>query len=128
MEEKKQAYEVRYKIWLENAEGKPLFGDGKWELLCAIEETGSLKNAIEKMGWGYRATWNKLQAIEKRLGFSIIQKTRGGTGGGGQTNLTAQGKKFVEIFRKIHIDSDAEFEKISDRFNLLMKKALSERK
>jgi molybdate transport system regulatory protein len=115
-------YHVKYKIWLENKQGESLFGDGKWELLCAIEETGSLKNAIEKMGWGYRATWNKLKTIEKRLGFTIIERSRGGAGGGGQTVLTPEGKKFVEIFRQIHKDSDEEFEKISHKFNELMKK------
>jgi len=127
MEPIKSNYSIKYKIWLENSEGDSLFGDGKWELLCAIEETGSLKNAIEKMGWGYRATWNKLKAIEKRLGFNIIEKSRGGSGGGGQTNLTLQGKKFVELFRQIHVNSDAEFEKISQKFNKLMQKALSQK-
>lgn len=117
-------YRIKYKIWLESTDGESLFGDGKWELLCAIEETGSLKSAIEKMNWGYRATWNKLRTIEARLGFKIIEKSRGGSGGGGQTVLTEQGKKLVEIFRQIHKDSDAEFEKISKKFNELLKKSL----
>jgi molybdate transport system regulatory protein len=112
--EKIKNYYIKYKIWIENSEGESLFGDGKWELLTAIEETGSLKEAIEKMGWGYRSTWNKLQALEQKLGFQIIEKSRGGTGGGGQTVLTTKGKQFVDIFRKIHEESDAEFEKISE--------------
>jgi molybdate transport system regulatory protein len=116
------SYNVKYKIWIENSEGESLFGDGKWELLIAIEETGSLKEAIEKMGWGYRSTWNKLQALEQKLGFQIIEKSRGGTGGGGQTVLTTKGKQFVDIFRKIHEESDAEFEKISKKFNKFISK------
>ncbi len=112
----KKKYLIKYKIWLENSDGESLFGDGKWEFLCAIEETGSLKDAVKKMGWGYRATWNRLKVLEQRLGFQVIEKTRGGAGGGGQTVLTEKGKKFVEIFRQIHKLSDAEFEKISLRF------------
>jgi len=115
-------YNVKYKIWIENAEGESLFGDGKLELLVAIEETGSLKAAIEKMGWGYRSTWNNLQLLEQKLGFQIIEKSRGGTGGGGQTVLTSKGKQFVEIFRQIHKDSDAEFENISKKFNMFISK------
>ncbi len=117
-------YRIKYKIWLESSDGESLFGDGKWELLCAIDETGSLKSAIEKMNWGYRATWNKLRTIEARLGFKIIEKSRGGSGGGGQTVLTEQGRNLVEIFRQIHKDSDEEFEKISEKFNVLLKKSL----
>jgi len=115
-------YKVKYKIWLENMQGESLFGDGKWELLCAIDETGSLKEAIEKMGWGYRSTWNKLRTLEEKLGFKLIEKSRGGTGGGGQTVLTEKGKQFVEIFRQIHKDSDDEFEKISKKFNKFISK------
>lgn len=120
-----QKYVLKYKLWIENEFGESLFGDGKWELLCAIEETGSLKSAIEKMGWGYRATWNRLQTLERRLGFKIIERTRGGSGGGGQTKLTDQGKRFVEIFQIIHKESDFEFEKINQKFNQLMKNTFS---
>jgi molybdate transport system regulatory protein len=119
---KEESYKINYKLWIENSEGKSLFGDGKWELLCAIEETGSLKSAIEKMNWTYRATWNKLKDIEKKLGFKIIERTRGGTGGGGHTFLTEEGKQFVELFSQIHKDSDLQFEKISKKYNDLLKK------
>lgn len=122
MAEKQNPYVIRYKLWLENSKGESIFGDGKWELFRAIEETGSLKNAIEKMGWGYRATWNRLQSIEKRLGFRIIERSRGGSGGGGQTCLTEKGKKFLEVFKQIHKDSDSEFHKISKKFNFLLDK------
>ncbi len=124
MAENQSQYVIRYKLWLENSKGESIFGDGKWELFRAIEETGSLKNAVEKMGWGYRATWNRLQSIEKRLGFRIIERSRGGSGGGGQTCLTEKGKKFVDIFKQIHIESDKEFERISDKFRQLVKTAL----
>jgi molybdenum-dependent DNA-binding transcriptional regulator ModE len=35
----------KYKFWIENPDGESIFGDGKYKLFKAIEETGSLKYA-----------------------------------------------------------------------------------
>ncbi|MDD3877664.1 MAG: LysR family transcriptional regulator [Bacteroidales bacterium] len=99
-------YCIKHKVWIENKEGQGLLGDGKWELLKLINEKGSLKAAIEEMGWGYRSTWSKLKDLEKRLDFAIIEKSRGGIGGGGQTVLTEKGKALVNCFQELHNEVD----------------------
>ena len=96
----------KYKIWLETSDGKGILGDGKWLLLKTIEETGSLKAAIEKLGLSYRKTWNNLQQIEKRFGCPILETSRGGTDGGGNTYLTKDGEKIVKAFDKFHSNFD----------------------
>jgi molybdate transport system regulatory protein len=75
---------LNYKIWLETKDELGILGDGKWQLLKAISETGSLKLAMEKLNLSYRKTWNNLQQIEERLGFPILNTQRGGTDGGGK--------------------------------------------
>ena len=114
--EKKLNYIINHKIWIENENGEGILGDGKWEFLKIIHATASLKIAIQEMGWGYRSTWTKLKQIEKRLGFNIIEKSRGGSGGGGYTKLTKEGEKLVEYFQKLHDDIDLIIKKPIEEF------------
>jgi len=108
-------YKIKHKIWIENENGEGILGDGKWELLKIIHTTASLKTAIEEMGWGYRSTWTKLKNIENKLGFNIIEKSRGGSGGGGYTKLTKEGEQLVEHFQNLHNKIDSIIKKpISD--------------
>jgi len=109
-------YKIKHKIWIENEKGEGILGDGKWELLKIIHDTASLKTAIEKMGWGYRSTWTKLKNIENKLNFKIIEKSRGGIGGGGYTKLTKEGELLVEHFQKLHNEIDSIIKKPVEDF------------
>ena len=60
---------LNYKIWLETDGHVGVLGDKKCELLRAIDETGSLNDAMKKLGLTYRKTWDNLKRIEKELGF-----------------------------------------------------------
>ncbi len=93
--------QFNYKIWLSTPEGKGIMGDGKWQILKAIEEHGSLKAATEALGLTYRRTWGDLKEIEALLGFPLLDKSRGGKDGG-QTQLSPVGKKMVEAFDRFH--------------------------
>ncbi len=95
----------KYKIWLETKDGEGILGDGKWLLLKAIEEHGSLMAATESLGISYRNTWNRLKKIEKQLGYTLIEKTRGGKDGG-KTILTEKGINLVKSFDKFHASFD----------------------
>ncbi len=92
---------IKFKIWLETDDHDGILGDGKCKLLKTISETGSLKAAMEKHNLTYRKTWDNLNKIEKFLGFSIIERQRGGQKGG-ETKLTAQGQAIVDAFDKFH--------------------------
>lgn len=91
-----------YKIWLSTLDGKGILGDGKWKILKAIEEHGSLKAATENLGLTYRRTWGDLKEIENTLGINLLDKSRGGKDGG-QTQLTPEGKKLVAAFDNFHL-------------------------
>lgn len=92
---------IKYKIWLETDDSDGILGDGKWKLLKAISESGTLTEAMKKSGLSFRKTWNNLNKIEEMLGFPIIQKQRGGIKGG-KTTLTPQGQAIVNAFDKFH--------------------------
>lgn len=92
---------LNYKIWLSTSSGKGIMGDGKWQILKAIEEHGSLMAATVALDITYRRTWGDLKKIEQLLGFSLLEKSRGGKDGG-HTHLTVQGKKLVKAFDEFH--------------------------
>ena len=106
MHQKLKDLHFNYKIWLETREGENVFGDGKWQLLKSIDETGSLKGAMEKLGLSYRKTWDNLKKIEQTLGFPVIESTRGGVEGGA-SSLTEEGRALVQAFEKFHKKYDA---------------------
>lgn len=106
-----QDLSFKYKFWIENQDGESIFGDGKYKLFKAIEETGSLKHAVEKMNLSYRKTWGKLREIEKKLGCQVIETTQGGPSGG-HTTLTKDGKKILKAFELIHKLCDPHFKEM----------------
>jgi len=94
-----------YKIWLETSSHVGVLGDKKCELLKAIDQTGSLNDAMKLLNLTYRKTWDNLKKIENELGFPLIIPTRGGAVGG-NTVLTPEAKIIIAAFEKFHADFD----------------------
>jgi molybdate transport system regulatory protein len=97
---------LNYKIWLETTEQIGVLGDKKCELLRAIDETGSMNDAMKKLGLTYRKTWDNLKRIEQVLGFPLIKPTRGGAEGG-STVLTLEARIIIAAFEKFHSQYDS---------------------
>lgn len=76
--------QVRSKIWLEIA-GEPVFGQGRELLLRLVQKNGSINAASKEMGIPYRKAWTYIDAMEKRLGISLVSRLKGGSGGGEST-------------------------------------------
>ena len=72
----------KFKLWFSTADSEGVFGDGKWRLLKAIDDKGSLKKAAESLGISYRKAWGDLKKAESCLGTRLIEKIRGGKDGG----------------------------------------------
>ena len=92
---------ARSKLWLIRNRHDSSFGDGKWHLLIAIENTGSLKAASDLLGISYRKAWGDIKDAEKCLNFNLLERHRGGTSGGG-SSLTKDGKHFLKAYQKFH--------------------------
>lgn len=89
----------KVKIWIATETGEGAFGGGKYRLLKAIEEQGSLAAAAEKLNISYRKAWGDLKKAELFLGRQLLCKTRGGCGGG-QAILTADGKTLIAAYEE----------------------------
>lgn len=87
----------RAKLWLE-VDGQVALSDWRVRLLEAIEETGSLKRAAERLDVPYRTAWYKLKEVESRMGVRVLETASGGAAGGG-SRLTPEGRDLVCRFR-----------------------------
>jgi len=108
-------FKLNFKIWLSTPDGKGVMGDGKWQILKAIEKHGSLRAATKALGLTYRRTWGDLKAIEEEFGFPLLDKSRGGAEGG-KTKLTPEGKKLVNAFDAFHARVDVMMEEAFQEF------------
>ena len=106
---------LRHKVWLENINGHDIVGDGKFDLLLQIDKLESLMAAAETLGISYRNAWGKLREIEQTLGFSIVEKVRGGKEGG-KTILNPEGRKLIEAYRDFLSEIDTLMHDSARRF------------
>ena len=88
-----------YKLWLETDEGH-VFGPGVYSLLRKIQEKGTLKEAAASLGMSYRYAWGLLKKAEEKLGEPLISATKGGRHGGGSTEITELGRRYVRDFER----------------------------
>jgi molybdate transport system regulatory protein len=93
------ALRVKSKIWLES-DGRLIFSDGRLQLLEAVEELGSLRQAASRLNMSYRAAWGLLKVTERALGTSLLRVRIGGAAGGGAT-LTPAAQDLVRRFRRL---------------------------
>lgn len=96
MSNKKTELSPNLKLWLEKEED-PTVGEGRIELLQAIQSERSINKAAESMDMSYRHAWGIIKKLEERLGYDIVKTIRGGKGGGG-TLLTQEGKELIERY------------------------------
>lgn len=64
-----------------------------------IYHTGSIQKACACMHISYTKGWSMLNKIEKELTYNIIERTPGGSGGGGSC-LTERGMRLIEAYRE----------------------------
>jgi len=95
---------LRYKIWLENEEGK-VFGDGPLDILHRVERTGSLRQAAAEINMSYSQAWNLIKGLEERLGFDLLKRRVGGEKGGG-SEITEEARKLMMKFKLFHKKAD----------------------
>jgi len=102
--------EHRFKSWVVFPGGTK-FGRGRAELLRLVDEEGSLKRAVERMGMSYRAAWGYVRELEAAAGFAFLE--RAGAGPGSGTRLTARAREFLaaceSFWKRIDAAASREF-------------------
>lgn len=90
----------KVKIWFVNDNNEAILGEGLANLLSAIERHGSILVASKNLGMSYRYALHRISLAEKRLGFKLVKRHRGGVAGG-SSELTVEGKKLIVMYEEI---------------------------
>ncbi|MGB5986021.1 MAG: LysR family transcriptional regulator [Desulfobacterales bacterium] len=106
----KPQFLVRNKIWIEDGRGHVVFGLGRYRMLEAIQQTGSLQAAAAQMKMSYKALWLRVRASEERMGRSLVVRRGRGSG------LTPFAENLMKQFRRlqliVHQESDELYENL----------------
>jgi molybdate transport system regulatory protein len=86
-------------VWLQQG-GSALGGADRVALLEAVHETGSMTRAAKVVGISYKTAWDRVQAMNNGAGQPLVERSAGGTGGGG-TRLTPYALSLIAAFREL---------------------------
>jgi len=104
---------ARANLWIERG-GRVALSRWRVQLLEAIETTGSISAAAEKIGVQYRLAWERLEEMEEGLGVRLVERHVGGAGGGGAV-ITPIGRNLIARFNAfataVEAAVDAEFQR-----------------
>jgi molybdenum ABC transporter molybdate-binding protein len=80
--------------------GQAVLGEGRAELLSAIDRERSITKAAKAMGMSYRRAWTMIQEINAAAGETLVVAAVGGKRGGG-ARLTDQGRLRVAVYEQV---------------------------
>ena len=101
-----------YKLWLVYR-GRA-FGDGPARLLAGVEQYGSLRKAAQELGMSYNKAWRILHAAEQRLGFPLLDRSVGGSLGGG-SNITPEARDLMIRYQALAAEAGEVLEQVFQR-------------
>jgi len=93
-------YSLRPRIRIVDDEGTIVLGPGKADLLDAIARTGSIRAAASELEMSYMRAWTLVKTMNAAFRSPLVEKERGGAAQGG-AQLTASGKKVLQLYRKM---------------------------
>jgi molybdate transport system regulatory protein len=96
MRQKSPPLVPRVKVWLET-DGHYAFGFRLSEMLQAVEQARSIKQAAADLGKSYRYVWGRIKEAEQNLGRLLVESHVGGTGTQ-RSSLTPAGRQLVAAF------------------------------
>lgn len=97
------------------AKEKVFFGPGPHQLLGLLEESASLRTACEQMGISYSKGWKMLEKMEKQLGYSLVQRRRGGQEKG-STEITEKGRLLLRTYSAFVQECGEQTEKLFEKY------------
>jgi molybdate transport system regulatory protein len=106
MAKEKTLFTVRSKIWIEDLQGKVVFGLGRYRILDTIRSSGSMHMAAKQLQMSYRAVWMRVRTSEERIGKPLV--VREGKG----SKLTPFAEDLMKQFKRLHTVVEAESDEV----------------
>jgi molybdate transport system regulatory protein len=97
--------------------GGQFMDPGKAKLLRMVRETGSLHAAARVLTLSYQHAWNMVDAMNKLAPKQVVEKQRGGSGGGGAF-LTKYGILILNEYESISRQVDRFTRQLNQEINL----------
>lgn len=88
-------FHIKSKIWVQDSNGKVVFGLGRYRILEAVQRLGSLQAAAQELKMSYRAIWARISATEQRLGKPLLIRAPQGS------RLTPLGETLMKQFHRL---------------------------
>lgn len=108
--------EVELHIYIKK-DGRIILTPAGIKLLSAISETGSLLKASGTMEISYNKAWNMMESLNQSAEKPVVEKVRGGKGGGGMC-LTQFGKYILNEYKAIEQQVKNFTHKLNTEINL----------
>lgn len=93
----------RVKVWVVFGDDVKL-GDGRARLLELVDELGSLRRALARVGMSYRHGWGYFRELERASGIRFLEPAGGGPRGG--MRLSREGREFLTRYRRFQAGLD----------------------
>lgn len=78
-------------------------GPGKVDLLALVGETGSIREAADRMGMSYMRAWTLIKTMNACFKKPLVEAVRGGSKHGGAT-LTETGREALRLYHRMEKD------------------------
>ena len=78
--------------------GDIALGPGKVDLLALVSETGSIREAAERMHMSYMRAWTLIKTMNNCFKEPLVEAVRGGRRGGG-ARLTETGRTALALYQ-----------------------------
>lgn len=85
------------RIWVER-NGQAVLGEGRADLLAAVDRTHSISAAARELSMSYRHAWLMIQAVNEAADEPLVESAVGGVHGGG-AKLSDRGRAALRMFR-----------------------------
>ena len=92
-------WKVEIRVWVER-QGHAILGEGRAELLAAIDTERSITKAAKAAGMSYRRAWTMIQEVNEASGETLVEAAVGGKQGGG-ARLTERGRLALEVYGRV---------------------------
>jgi molybdenum ABC transporter molybdate-binding protein len=92
-------WQTSVRVRLERS-GATILGEGRADLLTAIERHLSITKAAKASGMSYRRAWTMVQAMNAAAGEPLVQTAAGGPAGGG-ARLTPSGRLALQVYQQV---------------------------
>jgi molybdenum ABC transporter molybdate-binding protein len=92
-------WRVGIRVWVER-NGVAVLGEGRAELLAAVQQQRSITKAAKAAKISYRKAWNLIQEVNTAAGEPLVEAAVGGAAGGG-ASLTERGKLVLTAYEEV---------------------------